>query len=127
MGTNMKRVILAVAAVSALFGSSAVMARGDIGILPGTPGISIGVAEMGIPGIGIPGIALPSIIYAETDRYYRQQRYLPSSQIIIVPDHRHYDRGAARGYGPHYRHDRYAQHAAHGHNLRKFRRHSYRP
>jgi len=83
----MKRILLAGAAALALLGSQAAIARVDVGI-----------------SIGIPGI-----IIAEPDYYYPPVRYAPPP-VVIIPD-RHYHRRPVRVYEPrHYYNKKHYKH-----------------
>jgi len=93
MKPMMKRFLLASAAALALLGSQAAVARVDVGI-----------------SIGIPGV-----IYAQPDYYYPPVPYVASPRVIIVPE-RHYHRRPVHVYEPpYYRGQRHYKHNRHGH------------
>lgn len=102
----MKRLLLlAGGAALALLGSTAAMARVDVDI-----------------SIGVPGV-----IYSEPDYYY-PPRYAPAPRVIIVPERRY--RRPVQAYGPRYyregyRGDRHYKkhHHKHGHRHHKRGRH----
>ncbi len=78
---NMKRLLLAGAATLALLGSSAAMARVDVGISIGIPGLVYGVPE-----------------------YYPPVRYVEPPRVVVVPE-RVYT--PVYGYAPRYYRDGY--------------------
>src|SRR5690606_3027958 len=101
----MKRILLAAAAVMAMMGSTAAMARVDVDI-----------------SIGVPGV-----VYGEPDYYYYSPRYVERPRVIILPERvyrpdrvyrsRHF-RNEFRGpryYQPHkhHRHQQRGYHRAH--------------
>lgn len=94
----MKRILLlAGGAALAMLGSTAAMARVNVDI-----------------SVGIPGV-----IYSEPDYYYPPVRYAPPPRVIVVPERRYYR--PVQVYGPryyreNYRGDRYyKKHYKNGH------------
>ncbi len=83
----MKRLLLAGAAVLAMMGSTAAMARVNLDI-----------------SIGVPGI-----VYSTPDYYYPPVRYVERPRVIVVPKHRYYRpaRVAPRAYREGYRDGRH--------------------
>ncbi|WP_353149268.1 virulence factor [Pollutimonas bauzanensis] len=101
----MKRLaILAAGAALAMLGSTAAMARVNVDI----------------------SIGMPGIIYSEPDYYYPPVRYVAPPRVIVVPERHYY-----RGYGPrHYRESYrearyYKKHNKH-HNRHRGRDHRHR-
>lgn len=80
----MKRLLLAGAATLAMLGSSAAMARVDVDI-----------------SIGVPGV-----IYSEPDYYYPPVRYVERPRVIVVPERRY---RPVRMYGPRYYREDYRE------------------
>lgn len=101
----MKRLaILAAGAALAMLGSTAAMARVDVDI----------------------SIGMPGIIYSEPDYYYPPVRYVSPPRVIVVPERRYY-----RGYGPRhyresYREARYYKKYNKHHNRHRGRDHRHR-
>ncbi|HUG58692.1 MAG TPA: hypothetical protein VL002_10685 [Candidimonas sp.] len=98
----MKRLALfAAGAAIAMLSSTAAMARVDVGI-----------------SIGVPGV-----IYSEPDYYYPPVRYVAPPRVIVVPE-RHY----RRGYGPRYYRESYYREDRHYKKYYKHdnRRHGHR-
>ncbi len=96
---NMKRLLLAGIAAVALLGSSAAMARVDVGVSIGIPGIVIGGPAY-YPPVYVappPVVVVPGPIYAPVPvygpRYYREG----------FVEYRGYRRGYARGHWNKYR------------------------
>ncbi len=95
----MKRLLLAGAATLAMLGSSAAMARVNVDI-----------------SIGVPGV-----IYSEPDYYYPPVRYVERPRVIVVPERRYRPMPV---YGPRYYRESYSgdrhykKHHKHGHRHR---------
>lgn len=98
----MKRFIVAGAAALAMLGSSAAMARVDVDI-----------------SIGVPGV-----IYSEPDYYYPPVRYVERPRVIVVPERRYRpvtvygSRYYREGYrdGRHYKKHHHKHHGQRHHN-----------
>src|SRR3546814_1434324 len=91
----MKKLLLLAAAATALLGSSAAMARVDVDM-----------------SIGVPGI-----IYAEPDYYYPPVRYVERPRVVIVPEriYRPVPVYRSRYYRDEYRGHRYYKEYKRGH------------
>ncbi|PLC53004.1 virulence factor [Pollutimonas nitritireducens] len=100
----MKRLLLAGAATLAMLGSSAAMARVDVDI-----------------SIGVPGV-----IYSEPDYYYPPVRYVERPRVIVVPERRYHR--PVTVYGPRYYREDYrdGRHYRKHHNKHHGKHHSRR-
>lgn len=94
----MKRLLLTGLASLAMLGSSAAMARVDVGI-----------------SIGIPGI-----IYSQPEYYYPPVRYVERPRVIVVPERSYHP---VRVYEPRYYRDEYRGHKRHKHGKKHNRGH----
>ncbi|MGB3287673.1 MAG: virulence factor [Burkholderiaceae bacterium] len=95
----MKKLLLLAAAATAMMGSTAAMARVNLDI-----------------SIGVPGI-----IYSEPDYYYPPVRYVERPRVVVVPERVYTPVPVYRSryYREEYRGPRYYKHSKHHHKHRR--------
>lgn len=98
-GVNMKRLLIAGAAALALFGSSAAMARVDVGIAIGIPGVVIGGPAYYAPPP--PVYVAPPVVYGPPPVAYVEPPF------VVVGPGRHYYRRGWEHRGPRFYRDGY--------------------